>query len=237
MSQTQTPFNISTPNSTHQQVTQHPPPDFSQIPTDSLESIRNRLNQIHLSLRKLADQINGHNRHPNKIKLPSYSHFQNQFQVLITQLTSIASILYSNEDLLRNTNVYPVPNFPTSAQEGLLTTLLRKKALPEVDEWTTTALAKSESESAQTSMNLQKYDELAQWCFAKVQELRDEFQFYGFHTVEELDFLETTEGKKEAQEKKELENQREELEIKLTAGNKKGLHPNQVLKFMYQGQI
>ncbi|RLV94523.1 Mediator of RNA polymerase II transcription subunit 8 [Spathaspora sp. JA1] len=231
MSQTQTPFNVSTPTS---HVSQHPVPDFSQIPADSLESIRNRLNQIHLSLRKLADQINGHNRHPNKFKLPTYSHFQNQFQVLITQLTSIASILYSNEDLLRNTNVYPVPNFPTSAQEGLLTTLLRKKALPEVDEWTTSAL---ESESSSQAMNLQKYDELAQWCFAKVQELREEYQFYGFHTVEELDYLETPEGKKESQAKKELENQREELEVKLTAGNKKGLHPNQVLKFMYQGQI
>ncbi|KAG7660570.1 MED8 [[Candida] subhashii] len=211
-----------------------PPTDFSQIPTDSLESIRNRLNQIHLSLRKLADQINGHNRHPNKIKLPTYSHFQNQFQVLITQLSSIAAILNSNEDLLKNTNAYPTPTFPTSAQEGLLTTLLRKKALPEVDEWITSALNKSDSDD---KISLAKRDELAQWCFAKVQELREEFQFYGFHTMEELDYLETPQGKLEAQEKKEVENKREEQELKITTGGKKGLHPNQVLKFMYQGQI
>ena len=48
---------------------------------------------------------------------------------------SITNQLYNNEDLLRNTNVYPTPIFPTSAHENMLTTLLRKKVAPEVDEW------------------------------------------------------------------------------------------------------
>ena len=129
----QTPFNPNSPSVPT--TTSLPSTDFSQIPYDVLESIRNRLNQIRQSLTKLADQINNHNRHPQKIKLPSYLYFQNQFQVLITQLMSITNQLYNNEDLLRNTNVYPTPIFPTSAHENMLTTLLRKKVAPEVDEW------------------------------------------------------------------------------------------------------
>lgn len=206
--------------------------DNSQIPTDSLEAIRNRLNQVHLSLRKLAEQINLHNRHPYKVKLPSYAHLQNQFQVLITQLNSIATNLSNNDELLRNTNVYPTPLFPTTQQEGLLTTLLRKKPLPEVDEWMDSALKKVEAERGSS---LQKADEMAQWCFAKVQELRDEFQFYGFHTVEELDYMETEEGKKETHEKKQQDRIVDDAEARITAGGKKGLSPNQVLKFMCTG--
>ncbi|EER34740.1 conserved hypothetical protein [Candida tropicalis MYA-3404] len=221
-----TPFNPNSPSVPFQG-------DFSQIPYDVLESIRNRLNQIRQSLAKLAEQINSHNRHPNKIKLPSYSHFQNQFQVLITQLTSIASQLYNNEDLLKNTNVYPTPIFPTTAHENMLTTLLRKKAAPEVDEWINNSKAIMENKN----LNLLKDDELITWCLATIQDLRDEFQFYGFHTVDELDYMETPQGKQEAKEKKDKEHERDQAELKITSGGKKSLHPNQVLKFMCQGQI
>lgn len=241
----QTPFN---PNSPSVPTSLPPLTDFSQIPYDVLESIRNRLNQIRQSLTKLADQINNHNRHPQKIKLPSYLYFQNQFQVLITQLMSITNQLYNNEDLLRNTNVYPTPIFPTSAHENMLTTLLRKKVAPEVDEWINGAKLIMENESKNKSKNknknkfdqqvdLLKMDQWVQLCLAKIQELRDEFQFYGFHTVEELDHMETPQGKQEIKEKKDKEFEREQIELKITAGGQKGLHPNQVLKFMCQGQI
>ncbi|KAK6465370.1 mediator complex, subunit Med8 [Scheffersomyces coipomensis] len=211
--------------------------DTSQIPVDSLETIRNKLNQVHLSLRKLSDQINLHNRHPNKVKLPSYAHFQNQFQVLITQLHSIATNISNNDELLQNTNVYPTPLFPTTQQEALLTTLLRKKALPEVDEWTESAIKTRDLMSSNGTNNLQKEDEFAEWSFAKVKELRDSFQFYGFHTVEELTYLETDEGKREAHLKKDAESKKDDIELSITAGGKKGLNPNQVLKFMYQGEL
>ncbi|KAL6452349.1 MED8 Mediator of RNA polymerase II transcription subunit 8 [Candida maltosa Xu316] len=222
----QTPFNTNSPSVQSQA-------DFSQIPYDVLESVRNRLNQIRQSLVKLADQINNHNRHPNKIKLPTYSHFQNQFQVLITQLTSIASQLYHNEDLLKNTNVYPTPNFPTSAHENMLTTLLRKKVSPEVDEWMNDAKLTIDNKD----LDLSKTDELVTWYLAKIQDLRDEFQFYGFHTVEELDYMETAAGKQEQKEKKDKEHERDQIDLKITGGGKKSLHPNQVLKFMCQGQL
>lgn len=169
----------------------------SQIPIDSLESIRNRLNQVHLSLRKLSDQINHHNRHPNKVKLPNYAQFQNQFQVLLTQLHTITSDLENNDELLKNTNVYPLPSFPTTQQEGLITTLLRKKPLPEVDEWIESAIDKRKNEY----VNVQKDDEFAQWCLTKIEELREDFQFYGFNSVEELKYLDSEDGKKETEAK------------------------------------
>lgn len=205
--------------------------DTMQIPIDSLESIRNRLNQIHLSLRKLSDQINHHNRHPNQVKLPSYSHIQNQFQVLITQLQSVASNLDNNENVLKNTNVYPLPSFPAAQHEGLVTTLLRKKPLPEVDEWIDKAISDVES----FNIDIVKDDEFAKWSSSKVQELKEEFQFYGFHLNEELHFLKTEEGKRETQEKQRLQNERDEIERRITDGGKTGLNSNQVLKFMYQG--
>lgn len=205
----------------------------SQIPTDSLESIRNRLNQVHLSLRKLSDQINHHNRHPNKVKLPNYAQFQNQFQVLLTQLHTITSDLENNDELLKNTNVYPLPSFPTTQQEGLITTLLRKKPLPEVDEWIESAIDKRKNEY----VNVQKDDEFAQWCLTKIEELREDFQFYGFNSVEELKYLDSEDGKKETEENKKIENQKYEEELKITDGGKSGLHPNRVLKFMCQGVL
>ncbi|KAG8203914.1 MED8, partial [Candida africana] len=237
----QTPFNPNSPSVPT--TTSLPSTDFSQIPYDVLESIRNRLNQIRQSLTKLADQINNHNRHPQKIKLPSYLYFQNQFQVLITQLMSITNQLYNNEDLLRNTNVYPTPIFPTSAHENMLTTLLRKKVAPEVDEWINGAKlimeneTKNKLDNQQVEIDILKIDQWVQWCLAKIQDLRDEFQFYGFHTVEELDHMETPQGKQEIKEKKDKEFEREQIELKITAGGQKSLHPNQVLKFMCQGQI
>lgn len=203
------------------------PIDSSQVPFDSLESIRHRLNQVHLSLRKLADQTN-QNRYTGRAKLPSYSNFQNQLGVLITQLNSIAANLSNNVDILKSTNVYPTPAFPTTQQEGLLTTLLRKKVLPEVEEWIDEASKKSDEDSID--------EEFAQWCQNKVQELRGEFQFYGFHTVEELDYMISDEGKREAEEKQEAENKLLQQEESITRG-KSAMSSNKIMKFMHQGVL
>lgn len=204
---------------------------MSLIPADSLESIRNRLNQVHLSLRKLSDQINHHNRHPH-VKLPSYTHIQNQFQVLITQLLSIANHLERNDNVLRNTNVYPLPAFPTTQHEGLVTTLLRKKPLPEVDEWIERAIADTE----ELKVHAAKDDEFAQWCSGKVLELREEFQFYGFLTNDEIDHINSDEGKREADAKKAADDERLRVAHEILGGLP-GLSPNVVLKFMSQGVL
>lgn len=204
--------------------------DTSQIPVDYLEEIRNRLNQVHLSLRRLADQIS-HNRQINKSKIPNYSHIQNQLQVLLTQLHSISNNLDNNGNILKNTNVYPLPNFPTSQHEGLLTTLLRKKPLPEVERWIQEAIDLGKSDC----YSIEKEDELTRWIMAKIEELREEFQFYGFESIEELNHLQSEEGQKEQEEKKIEEQKMKQEELRITDGGKQGLHPNTVLKFMYRG--
>lgn len=200
--------------------------DTSQIPYESLESIRHRLNQVHLSLRKLSDQTN-HNRYTNKFKLPSYSSFQNQLGVLITQLNSITLHLSANADVLESTNVFPIATFPTTQQEGLVTTLLRKKVLPEVEEWIEEASSKGDLENIN--------EEFAIWCQNKVQDLREEFQFYGFHTVDELDYMVTEEGKKESDQKAEAENRAKAEEEEKITGGQSAMSTNKVMKFMYQG--
>ncbi|KAM3125259.1 hypothetical protein CJJ07_002593 [Candidozyma auris] len=204
----------------------------TQIPAEALEPIRNRLSQVHQSLRKLADQINLHNRNPAKVKLPSYSNLQSQFQVLITQLQTIAARLDTNDEILKSTNVYPVPSFPTTQHEGLVTTLLRKKPLPEVDEWIDAAIAESES----FKLPIHADDEFAEWCYAKVKELEDEFTFEGFHTEEELQLMETEEGPKNEEEKTAAETENKKTIDEISVG-KKPMSPNTVLRFMTRGVL
>lgn len=147
----------------------------NDIPLDALELIRNRMNLVYHSLRKLREQINYAARTP-KGKLPSYLNLHGQFQVLLTQLHSIASQLDANDSVLRLTNAYPLPNFPTTQQEALVTTLLRKKPLPDVDEWT------AEAEAAGRSLDIspEKDNVFAEWCYSKVKELEEAFNFDGF---------------------------------------------------------
>lgn len=203
-----------------------PPPN--SIPVDSLELIRNRLNQVYQSLRKLADQINYSNRNP-KAKLPGYLTLHGQFQVLITQLQTIAAQLDANDDVLKATNAYPLPSFPTTQHEGLLTTLLRKKPLPEVNEWIDAAL----TESSTFKLPIQKDDEFAEWCHAKTKELEEAFNFEGFQTEQELAYAQSEEGQAAEAKKKADEKARESLEASIVNGP--AMQPNQVMRFMTRG--
>ncbi|OVF10014.1 putative mediator of RNA polymerase II transcription subunit [Clavispora lusitaniae] len=208
---------------------QQTPP--SQVPVDSLELIRNRLSQVHQSLRKLADQINHTNRNPRS-RLPGYSNLQSQFHVLITQLHTIASQLDTNDEILRASTAYPLPSFPTTQHEGLVTTLLRKKPLPEVDEWIESAIA----ESATFKMPIQKDDSFAEWCYSKVKELEESFNFEGFYTEAELAHLESEEGKKEQSEKEAIAKEKEQAEKRIV-GTEAPMSSNQVLRFMHRGIV
>ncbi|GEQ66447.1 hypothetical protein JCM33374_g110 [Metschnikowia sp. JCM 33374] len=199
----------------------------NNIPIDSLELIRNRLHQVYQSLRKLADQINYTNRNP-KAKLPSYSNLHGQFQVLITQLHSIASQLDNNSDVLASTNAYPLPNFPTTQHEGLVTTLLRKKPLPAVDEWVDEAIKNCEN----FKVNIDKDNEFAEWCHLKVKELADEFNFDGFLTEEELEALEAGESLKD-----DMVDSDEKEGISRYVPSKSAMKPDTVMKFMTHGVI
>ncbi|KAL7667204.1 Mediator of RNA polymerase II transcription subunit 8 [[Candida] zeylanoides] len=199
--------------------------DYTSIPLEPLETIRSRLNQVHLSLRKLFDQINHHNRHPTKVRFPNYATLQSQLQILLTQLHTLTTNLDGYAEQLRAANVYPLPTFPATQQENLLTTLLRKKPLPEIDEWIESALAHTQGASS-PGTTLQQHDEFAQWCSAKVEELMGEFQFWGFENA-----AVAGEGKHEAEER---DRQREARDRRVANGVATPLHPNQVLRFMFQ---
>lgn len=205
---------------------------MTDVPVESLETLRNRLNQVHISLRKLNDQIGHHNRHPTRVKLPNYGQLQNQFQVILTQLHLLTTSL-DNAQVLSHTNVYPLPEFPAAQQENLLTTLLRKKPLPEIDEWINDAIEKGHS----VNVPVERGDEFARWCAAKVEELQGEMQFWGFNTKEEIDELNSEEGKARKELKEQQEKEKRELENKITNGNQKPWSTNDVLRFMCQGVL
>lgn len=111
-----------------------------------------------------------------------------------------------------------------------MTTLLRKKPLPEVDEWIDNAI----SECDQFNIPLRTDDELAEWCYAKVKQLENDFIFDGFHTESQKLYLESEEGQKEADRKKEEAAVKENKE-KAIRGTGEPMKPNSILKFMTKG--
>ncbi|OBA24558.1 hypothetical protein METBIDRAFT_135267 [Metschnikowia bicuspidata var. bicuspidata NRRL YB-4993] len=197
----------------------------NDIPIESLELIRNRLHQVYQSLRKLADQINYTNRNP-KARLPSYLNLHGQFQVLITQLHSIASQLDHNSEVLGSTNAYPLPNFPTTQYEGLVTTLLRKKPLPAVDEWVDEAIKSCET----FKISVDKDNEIAEWCQLKVKELADEYNFDGFLTEDERSAMETDQDANTG----DIDKGGRAAQF---VTSKPPMDPNVVMKFMTHGVI
>lgn len=103
-------------------------PDLSGVPVVALESLRNRLSQLVLTLSELNAQVQAP-------ELPPWPSVHKQFDVAATQLEYLVSNLESFAPQLQRAVAYPLPNFPHRTQEWLLTTLLRKKNLPEIDDW------------------------------------------------------------------------------------------------------
>ena len=102
--------------------------DFSGVPSQPLDAVRMRLAQLSHSLRKIRDEL-------SKADLPQWYSLQSQLNVTLSQLTSATSTLQHFHDTLNSTVVYPLPKFPTTSHEDLLTTLLRKKYAPEINDW------------------------------------------------------------------------------------------------------
>ncbi|KAH3678278.1 hypothetical protein WICMUC_001602 [Wickerhamomyces mucosus] len=89
----------------------------------------------------------------------------------LTQLASLSSTLTSYSEILDQTVTYPLPQFPTTEQEGLLTTLLRKKALPEVIDWI------KESKENSTDILLKDDEDSTRWAAELVLNKRNEYNF------------------------------------------------------------
>src|SRR5690349_18303771 len=108
--------------------------------------------------------------------LPSWQNLQQQFNVLFTQLSSLSTTMSSYSETLQRTVAYPLPNFPTVQQQNLLTTLLRKKNLPSVDEWI------EQGKEASKDISLKQDDEFCNWAIKVVEQHRDDHQWSGLYT-------------------------------------------------------
>lgn len=190
----------------------------SSLPINELEKVRLRLAQVAHSLVKLYDQL------VNEQKLPVWSSLQNQLNVILTQLTSLSSTIDLNHKALQSINVYPTTEFPAVEQEGLLTTLLRKKPLPEVSEWINGSidqLKHLELNSGQ-AFDFEKSEELLKWCEQFASESLGNSVLFGYQTSQEL-----SEGLPLADEFRD-----DEIDTKTETG----LEVGDIYRFIYQGK-
>lgn len=141
-----------------------------------------------------------------------YVSLQSQFNIILTQLASLSSTLSSYSDILERTVAYPLPQFPTTEQEGLLTTLLRKKVAPEVLEWV------DESRQKSTDILLKDDEDLTKWAAQCTVDAKEKYNYTGFRRKDE--------------EGQSNNDDTEMAEEKIPAYS-----VDQVLKFMYQGDI
>ncbi|QLG70630.1 hypothetical protein HG535_0A05710 [Zygotorulaspora mrakii] len=126
-------------------------PNFDGVPSQALDAVRMRAAQLTHSLKRIRDEL-------SRAELPQWHSLQSQVNVTLSQLMSLTSTLQHFQDTLDSTVVFPLPNFPTTSHEGLLTTLLRKKYTPEVDEWI--ASAREAADLDQSILDPQAIDKL-----------------------------------------------------------------------------
>ncbi|CUS24475.1 LAQU0S16e02542g1_1 [Lachancea quebecensis] len=158
--------------------------NFSHVPAQALDAVRMRLAQLTHSQAKLKDEM-------AKADLPQWHSLQAQVSIILTQLQSLTSTIHHFEETLDSTVVYPLANFPTTAHEGLLTTLLRKKNIPEVDEWINDAKETSgidiNTASHEDIKNaLRSDEELTKWALDFLKQEHSNYSYHGFHTAREL---------------------------------------------------
>lgn len=148
--------------------------DFLGVPIEALESLRLRLTQLTHSLNKLQTEM-------KSAQMSNWVSIQSQVNIIFTQLASLSATLSTYSETLSKTVVYPLPEFPTTEQESLLTTLLRKKPLPEVTDWI------EESKQKSTDILLKDDEALTQWALSSTVDQRKDYEFKGFHTKKELE--------------------------------------------------
>ncbi|ANB15182.1 Med8p [Sugiyamaella lignohabitans] len=149
-------------------------PDLSGVPVTALESLRLRLAQLTHSLNSLQAQI-------QQASLPSWPALQGQLNVILTQLTSLSATVSGYAETLQRTVAYPLPNFPTNTEAGLLTTLLRKKNLPEVDDWI------AEGKEIGEKTRAKQDGEFCSWAAKVVDECRQDHEWSGFLSRKDIE--------------------------------------------------
>lgn len=163
-------MNTDTNNTTFQEELK---PDFDGVPGQAIDAVRMRAAQLTHSLRRIRDEL-------SRAELPQWHSLQSQVNVTLSQFMSLTSTLQHFQDTLDSTVVFPLPSFPTTSHEGLLTTLLRKKYAPEVDNWIASARESSDLDRAildpeEIDKSIRDDKEITQWA---LQTLVKEFERY-----------------------------------------------------------
>ncbi|SCV03088.1 LAME_0H07624g1_1 [Lachancea meyersii CBS 8951] len=158
--------------------------DYQHVPAQALDAVRMRLAQLTHSLAKLKDEM-------SKAELPQWYSLQVQVSVILTQMQSLTTTLHHFEELLDSTVVYPLGTFPTTAHEGLLTTLLRKKNIPEAESWILDA-----KETAGVDLNtaspeevkkcLKSDEDVTKWALDFLKQEHSNYAFRGLHTSKKM---------------------------------------------------
>ncbi|SCU84888.1 LADA_0D04456g1_1 [Lachancea dasiensis] len=158
--------------------------NFQHVPAQALDAVRMRFAQLTHSLAKLKDEM-------SRAELPQWYSLQAQVSVILTQLQSLTTTIHHFEELLDSTVVYPLANFPTTAHEGLLTTLLRKKNNPEADAWIsdakeTVGVDMNTTSSADLRALLKSDEAVTKWALKFLDDDYSNYAFQGLHTAQEL---------------------------------------------------
>lgn len=156
-------------------ITQNTPQhDYSAVPINALESLRLRLTQLTHSLNSMQAQL-------MQATLPSWPALHSQFNIILKQLISLSETIAHHADVLKRTVAYPLPEFPTLQQAGLLSTLLRKKPLPDVEEWIT------EGAKMATGVKIKMDEDFCKWAREEVASEVGKHEWQGFMTSAEID--------------------------------------------------
>ncbi|KAL6941639.1 hypothetical protein ACO0RG_002775 [Hanseniaspora osmophila] len=139
--------------------------DYAAVPAQELDAIRMKLSQLTSSLSKIKEDIG------KPIGFQQWHSLNAKITLLLTQLSSLSRTLQHYEYTLNSLLIYPLPNFPTTAHESLLTTLLRKKNIPEVDEWIKDCKIETSSAQAQQE-RIREDDSLSKWCLSALKKER-----------------------------------------------------------------
>ncbi|BAO38389.1 mediator of RNA polymerase II transcription subunit 8 [Kluyveromyces marxianus] len=158
--------------------------DFSNVPTQALDALRMKLSQLTASLAKIRDEM-------SKAELPQWYSLQAQLMVTLTQLSSLTNTLDHYEETLDSTVAYPLPSFPTTAHEGLITTLMRKKNIPEVDEWIkdareTNGIDVENLSDEEIKKLINKDKDITTWATKCIIDERSKHSYNGLHSAKEL---------------------------------------------------
>lgn len=126
-----------------------PPLNFEYTPVEDLEQLRPRLTQLTHSLRKIEESLKILNY--TQYSVLELTAIQNQFNIILQQLSSLSKTLQNYKEKLSVTTVFPNREFNTMS--GLLFNLLRKKLTPEVEEWLKNAINIATSSSSNSNSN------------------------------------------------------------------------------------